>query len=79
MADVRIELIPGAFEKLLSGAEISELLEKTASEIAVRAGAGYESDLKQMPTRKIASVYTATEEAMQDNLENNTILKAVGK
>ena len=29
-------------------------------------------------TRVIASVFTDTDEAAQDNLDNNTLLKAVG-
>ena len=46
-------------------------------QVAARAGDGYATDVYQAGTRVIASVYTETEEAMKDNLENNTLLKAV--
>ena len=45
--------------------------------MAARAGDGYATDVYQAGSRVIASVYTETEEAMKDNLENNTLLKAV--
>lgn len=49
-----------------------------AQNIAASCGSGYESDVYDAGGRTVASVYTATKEAMQDNLENNTILRACG-
>ena len=57
-----------------SGAMIS-VLESYADGIAARAGDGY--DVHVGPHRANVSVRTATAEAAQDNLDNNTLLKAV--
>ena len=46
-----------------------------AKSIATRAGEGY--DVFVGKTRANVSVYTATESAMKDNLDNNTLEKAV--
>lgn len=62
---------------LLRGSETKAMLEQAASEVRGRCGDGYSSDTKSMGTRVIASVYTDTYEAMKDNLQNNTILKAL--
>ena len=63
--------------ELLRGPEVQELVKSIASDIATRAGNGYESDLYNAGDRYIASAFTATEEAMQDNLDNNTLLEAL--
>ena len=62
---------------LLRGTEVKNMLEQEASSIASRCGSGYGHDTKSMGTRVIASVYTESYDAMQDNLDNNTILKAL--
>lgn len=64
--------------ELLKSAEALELVTGYANEIASRCGEGYV--VTQYPngkTRVNASVITDTEEAMQDNYDNNTLLKAV--
>ena len=53
-------------------------MKEVADQVAAKAGDGYATDVYQAGTRVIASVYTETEEAMKDNLDNNTLLKAVG-
>lgn len=78
MSKVRIELNSAGVRELLKSGEMEALLREKAGEIASRCGEGYESDSKQMPTRVIASAYTGTKEAMQDNLENNTLLRNLG-
>lgn len=50
-------------------------LREIASQAALSLGDGYSFDTRQMPTRVIASVYTETEEAYRDNLENNTLAR----
>lgn len=64
----------GVGELMRSGAMIS-VLESYADGIATRAGDGY--DVHIGPRRANVSVRTATAEAAQDNLDNNTLLKAV--
>ena len=40
-------------------------------------GTGYDCDVYDAGTRNVSSVFTVTEEAYKDNLENNTILGAL--
>ena len=64
---------------LLKGSEVQDMLQTAADEIKNRAGDGYTAGTKTMGTRVIASVATEDEnyDAMRDNLENNTLLKAL--
>lgn len=61
---------------VLKSSETREYLREFVKDIQERCGEGYNSDVKYMGTRIIASVYTETPEALQDNLDNNTLLKA---
>lgn len=75
---IKVELNHEAVGELLKSSEMQELVKSYADEIAERAGEGYASDTYNAGSRVIASAYTETEEAMEDNLENNTLLMAVG-
>ena len=77
MAKVKIELNSAGFTALLKGAEVEQMVGGHAARVAANAGPSYESDTKQMPTRVIASAFTGTKEAMQDQMENNTLLRAL--
>ena len=77
MSKVKIELNDAGFVELLKSQEIANTVKKVAEQVAARAGDGYATDVYQAGTRVIASVYTETTEAMRDNKENNTLLKAV--
>lgn len=77
MAQVKIELLHGGIDKLLKSAEISSFLGNIANNTAAKCGAGYEADEYMTPSRVVCSVYTSDEEAKRDNIENNTLLKAV--
>lgn len=76
---INVELNHEAVGELLKSSEMQELVKSYADEIAERAGEGYASDTYNAGSRVIASAYTETEEAMEDNLENNTLLKAMGQ
>ena len=78
MADVRIELNSKGIEALLSGQETKQMVSEAARQIANAAGSGYETDVRKVGDRVRGEAYTGTKEAMQDNLENNTLLKATG-
>lgn len=78
MSKVKIKLNDAGFVELLKSQEIADAVKEVAEQVAARAGDGYATDVYQAETRVIASVYTETKEAMKDNLENNTLLKAVG-
>lgn len=77
MSKVVVKLNRDGVGQLLKGTETREMLEMYAHEIAERAGDGYNYEVKQMPTRTIASVYTENEKAFSDNLKNNTLLKVL--
>ena len=76
---IKVELNHEAVGEMLKSSEMQELIKSYADEIAKRAGEGYASDTYSAGSRVIASAYTETEEAMEDNLENNTLLKAMGQ
>jgi hypothetical protein len=59
--------------ELLHSSAMESVLMSYANATAGRAGTGYKA--MQMGTRVI--VVTDTDEAAQDNLDNNTLLKAV--
>ena len=77
MSKVTLVLNKDQIGAMLKDAEIQTIVADIASDIANRAGEGYASDTKLMGTRVIASVYTETSEALQDNLENNTLLRCL--
>lgn len=52
-------------------------LKDKATAIANRCGVGYESDIHVGKNRANAMVYADLYQAKKDNMENNTILKAV--
>ncbi len=76
---IKVELNHEAVGEMLKSSKMQELVKSYADEIAKRAGEGYASDTYNAGSRVIASAYTETEEAMEDNLENNTLLKAMGQ
>lgn len=75
MANVRIEVDYNAVGRLLKSDDVANALSKITSDIAARVGDEYQTDTKVMGTRVIASVYTEDKAALQDNLDNNTLLK----
>lgn len=78
MTTVKVELNSEGIKALLKGSEVEQMVGERAEKVAGRAGSGYSHDTKQMSGRVIASAYTDTEEAKQDTMENNTLLKALG-
>lgn len=77
MSLVKLELNSDGIRQLLRSDEMAALVGELAEVGRARCGDGYESDTHLTPSRVVASVYTGTVEAKQDNLEHNTILKAV--
>ena len=75
---IRIELNKEGVGALLKGGETESLMQRMGNEIAKRAGTGYAASTHNTGQRHICNVYAATTEAKQDNLENNTLIKAMG-
>lgn len=61
--------------ELMQSQEMQDVLVEFASQVAERAGDGY--DVYIGTTRANVSVMTATEEAASDNLDHNTLEKAI--
>lgn len=72
-----IVLNNGEIGKFMKSEEMTKMLHERAEQIANRAGTGYAADTKMMGTRVIASAYTDSFDAMRDNLDNNSLLRAV--
>lgn len=78
MSKVKFELNRAGVRELMQSGEAIAVCKEYADAIQARAGEGYEVTTYVGKTRANASVHAATPEARQDNLENNTLLKARG-
>lgn len=77
MAKVEFKLNREGVRQLLQSEEMANVCRGYANEIQGRCGEGYEVTTFTGKTRVNASVHAATPEARRENLENNTLLKAV--
>lgn len=76
----RFELNRSGVRELLRSAEMMTVTEKYAKKIKSNAGSeGYEVSNFRGKNRVNSSVRANTKDAIKDNLENNTLLKAVRK
>lgn len=65
--------------ELLKSQWAADICAEVASGIASRAGEGYEVARPHNTGQRMAvNVYAATREAAKDNLDNNTLLTAIG-
>ncbi len=79
MAKGKLKLRKEGVKEMLLSDEIKEVCEDQAEKVRARAGDGYEVSTYKGTNRVNASVRPVTQEAYKDNLENNTLMKAVGK
>ena len=77
MGKVQVELNSEGVRELLRSPEMAAICQAQARAIAGRAGNGYSVSTYTGTTRVNASVMAETQEAIRDNLKNNTLLKAV--
>ena len=78
MADSKFVLNYAGGGQLLKSDEMMAVCREFADGIANRAGEGYEISEYVGRNRVNVSVRTASETALQDNYENNTLLKSMG-
>lgn len=71
----KFKLKKGGVIELLKGSDVQELLRAQAQR---RCPSGCVVDVYVGKNRANASIGTETEEAKVDNLENNTLIKAIG-
>lgn len=77
MSKVEIVLNSEGVRALLRSDEMKIECEKRANEAAGRLGEGYEVTTHTGKNRVNASIIAESYEAKKDNMENNTILKAL--
>lgn len=77
MAKYKFELNRSGVRALLRSDEMKSMLKAKADAAAQACGEGYAASNYVMPTRAVARVSAVSIEAKQDNLKNNTILKAL--
>jgi len=77
MSKSQFKLNRNAVAELMKSEAMQKVLVQKASEIKNRCGDGYEQDIYVGQNRANAMVSATTYQAKKDNLENNTILKAV--
>ena len=77
MAKVKFKLNRSGVRELLRSEKMMSVCKGYADGIRERAGEGYEQDTYVGKNRVNAMVYPDTIKAKRDNLDNNTLLKAV--
>lgn len=79
MGKVKVVLKKDGVRSLLKSSEMMSICSGYAKNIANRAGEGYSTSEFVGANRVNVSVYASTPEATKDNMDNNTLLKAVGR
>lgn len=77
MSKVEIVLESSNINAFLRSEAMKSMLEERAAQVAAAAGEGYTYRTHDSGQRIIATIYAETDEARKDNLENNTLLKAL--
>lgn len=75
---VEIVLNSEGVRNLLRSKEMMSVCEKEAEKIKNKVGKGYELSKYTGTNRVNVSIVATTQEAIQDNLDSDTILKAIG-
>lgn len=77
--DVKIKLNSAGVRELLRSGWIMSICQSNASRIAQSAGQGYVTNSYTGKNRVNVSISPESSEARKDNLEHNTLLKALGR
>lgn len=77
MSKLKFKLNRAGVRELMQSNEMQAILNDKANEAINRLGTGYAMDTRVGKNRANAMVYAETYQAKKDNLENNSILKAV--
>lgn len=77
MSKIKVELNSTGIRDLLKSGEMAAAVSAVAGYVQSRCGNDYATDSYQTPSRVVSSVFTDSAEAAKDNIENNTLLKAV--
>jgi len=77
MSKVKVELNSKGIISLLQSDEVQNLVNSYGDLALNRLGGGYETNSRKGKTRVNCEVVAVTRKAINDNSQNNTILKAV--
>ena len=77
MGNIRVVLNSKGMQEMLKSPEVAEMCMQKAASALSRCGDGYEMDSRTYPERKGAVIKAVSYRAKKDNLDNNTLLKAV--
>jgi len=77
MSKLEFELNRAGVAALMKSSEMQKILQRHATRIKNRSGAGYEQDIYVGRNRANARVWPETQQAKSNNLKNNTLLKSV--
>ena len=64
--------------EFLRSEQVRDLVQRRGEAVAARAGGNYETQTVMLDKKYLAIVKPADAQARRDNLENNTLLKAIG-
>ena len=77
MANMQVKLNSAGVRELLKSPEIKAICNDYATQIAARAGDGYEVEPRNYPERSGYAVKAATPHAYYSNLKHNTLVRAI--
>lgn len=77
MSNVKVVLNTTGVRQLLQSQEMKNICEEQAQKAVSRLGEGYEATSMTGKTRVNASVVATTRDAINENMKNNTVLKAL--
>ncbi|MBQ1294431.1 MAG: hypothetical protein IIY21_10355 [Clostridiales bacterium] len=75
---VQIKLNSAGIQELLKSQAMADECMKAAQSVRSKVGDGYEVQQRNYPERTGAAVVAVSKEAIKDNLDNNTLLRALG-
>ncbi len=79
MSNVRIELNIAGVEALRRSPEVKAMLRETAEDLAGKMGSGYAYGTSQGKKRARAWIGAVTQEAIQEEMEHNNLLRMIWK
>ena len=77
-SNIKFKLNESGVRELLQSSQMAAIVTSLGNGVAARAGAGYEVSTQTGKNRVSCRVSAATLEARKENLESNTLLKALG-
>lgn len=77
MSKVEIELNHDNIKSFLRSNSVADDLKSRADRIVEKLGDGYYSDCRNESSRVIASVYAGSRDAKRQNMQENSIIRAV--